>query len=295
MEVVRTTQRPAKKDKPKKQAKTTDVSDGSLPSAVDPELLGVFQEEYETVAVTLSERIPEWVQNQANIQVLTDIRRGFHTIKGSGRMVGAKEMGDFAFHIENMLNAMLEGNIQSSGDVALLIQVSAAAMPAMKERLLQQPSDLEGAGIEAIIQQANAVTTGKEPDWASLCAALPPSIATLLPGGPTAPAKEPSLKELVCKELAASLSVLKGLMDRISKDRDSTASSDEIHAAHNVAGTTALDPLGRESEIAKALEKFLGRQSQSGKPFTKLSTWAVATSLAHLETCLAIHEGDPEA
>jgi len=84
-------------------------------------------------------------------------------------------------------------------------------------------------------------------------------------------------------------------MDRISKDRDSTASSDEIHAAHNVAGTTALDPLGRESEIAKALEKFLGRQSQSGNPFTKPATWAVATSLAHLETCLAIHEGDPEA
>ena len=84
-------------------------------------------------------------------------------------------------------------------------------------------------------------------------------------------------------------------MERISRDRNSTASDDEIIAIHTIAGTTALDPLGRESDVAKALEGFLEAQRKSGKAFSDTAMWAVATSLAHFETCLAVHENDPEA
>ncbi len=295
MEVVRVTHRPSPEDKPEKQTETPEGSATGLPTVVDPELLGVFLEEYETVAAMLGDRIPQWVHHPENTQLMAEIRRGFHTIKGSGRMVGAHELGDFAWHIEDMLNALLEGNIQSTDDVAMLIQLSEAAMPTMKNRLLQQPSELDSAGIEAIIEQANAVTTGKKPDWASLGSVLPSSIGILLPGGFAATGEAPTVKELVCKELAESLSVLKGLMDKISRDRNSTASNDEIRAAHNIAGTTALDPLGGESDVARSLEVFLETQRKSGKAFTNTAMWTVATSLAYLETCLAVHEGDPEA
>jgi len=104
-----------------------------------------------------------------------------------------------------------------------------------------------------------------------------------------------TLKNLVCKELAENLLVLKGLMDRVSRDRSSTANDADIRAAHNIAGSTALDPLGSESDVARALEVFLETQRQSGKAFTNTAMWAIATSLAHLETCLAVHEGEPEA
>lgn len=295
MEVVRVTQRPSVEDTPEKQTETPEASATGLPTAVDPELLDVFLEEYETVAAMLGDRIPQWIHHPENTQLMTEIRRGFHTIKGSGKMVGAYELGDFALHIETMLNALLEGNIQSTDDVAVLIQLSEASMPAMKNRLLQQPSILDGAGIEAIIEQANAVTTGRKPDWASLGSVLPSSIGILLPGGFAATGEAPTLKKLVCKELAESLSVLKGLMDKISRDHNNTASNDEIRAAHNIAGTTALDPLGRESDVARSLERFLEAQRQSGKAFTNTAMWTVATSLAYLETCLSVHEGDPEA
>ena len=54
--------------------------------------------------------------------LVTDIRRGFHTLKGSGRMVGANEVGDFAWHIETVLNAMLEGSIAAGDDVMLSVR-----------------------------------------------------------------------------------------------------------------------------------------------------------------------------
>jgi chemosensory pili system protein ChpA (sensor histidine kinase/response regulator) len=84
-------------------------------------------------------------------------------------------------------------------------------------------------------------------------------------------------------------------MERISKDRSTTANEAERIAIHTIAGTTALEPLGREPEVAKALESFLEAQSESAKPFSDNATWSVASSMSLLETCLAIHEGDPEA
>ena len=275
---------------------------------IDPELLDVFLEEYETVASMLAERIPQWMQHQENTELLTEIRRGFHTLKGSGRMVGANELGDFAWHIEELLNHLLEGSIASIENVALVVRLSEAALPALKQRLQQEPSELNSAAIEALALQADNIAAGNEPDWTALGETSPPSMATLLSGDVTtvpetgqAPASvtdkpaKPTLKELVRKELTEKLAVLAGLMERISRDRNSTANDDEVIAIHTIAGTTALDPLGRESDIAKTLEGFLEAQRKSGKAFSDTAMWTVATCLAHFETCLAVHEEDPEA
>ncbi|MDX2428688.1 MAG: Hpt domain-containing protein [Xanthomonadales bacterium] len=275
---------------------------------IDPELLDVFLEEYETVTSMLAERIPQWVTHQENTELLAEIRRGFHTLKGSGRMVGANELGDFAWHIEELLNHLLEGSIESIKDVVTVLRLSEAALPAMKQRLQQQSSELNSAAIEALASQADNIAAGNEPDWTALGETSPPSFAALLsgdvstmpitgqaPAGTTDKPAKPTLKELIRKELREKLAVLAGLMERISRDRHTTASDDEVIAIHTIVGTTAQEPLGRESDIAKTLEGFLEAQRQSGKAFSDNAMWTVATSLAHFEACLAVHEEDPEA
>ncbi len=291
-----------------KPAEDSPAPDAALPATIDPELLEVFLEEYESVAEMFAERIPGWVQNRDNSDLITDIRRGFHTLKGSGRMVGANEVGDFAWHIEAMLNALLEGSIHPGDDIVLAVRLSAALLPAMKQRLQQHPSELSFAAIEALSKQADRIAAGEQPDWMELDGILPASTASLLPAGISAApsmevesaseAEQPAevtLKDLVRKELQDKLAVLKVLMERISKDRTSTANEEDIRAIHTISGTVALDPLGREADVAKALEGFLGAQRQSRKAFNDTAVWAVATSLAHFETCLAVHENDPEA
>ncbi len=204
---------------------------------------------------------------------------------------------------------MLEGSIESSDDVALVVRLTQAMLPDMKRRLQQQPSELSAEAIEALAMQADAIAAGNTPDWTELGRRLAGircqrcyTVVTLLLKRrlmelQTALEKpaEPTLKELVRKELKDKLAVLAGLMERISRNRNSTASADEIIAIHTIAGTTALDPLGKESEVARALEGFLEVQSKSRKAFSDHAMWTVATSLAHFETCLAVHEGDPEA
>jgi chemosensory pili system protein ChpA (sensor histidine kinase/response regulator) len=41
-------------------------------------------------------------------EALTTIRRGFHTLKGSGRMVGLMDLGEAAWEVERAMNQWLE-------------------------------------------------------------------------------------------------------------------------------------------------------------------------------------------
>ena len=290
-------------------ADAASTADAALPPTLDTELLEVFLEEYESVAAMLNEQIPLWMVQQDDQALMTDIRRGFHTLKGSGRMVGADELADFSWHIEELLNNLLENNIEAIDDVAVIVRLADAVLPAMKLRLLQQPSGLHTAAIKAICKQADQIGAGNTPDWKDLATVVPDSLAALLPGGSAefgsaqaaedatadAASDEVTLKDLVRQELADNLLILKGLMDGISRDRSLTTTDEHIRAIHSIVGATAQLPLNRESDVARALEGFLETQQQSRKAFTDSAMWTVATSLAYLHSCLAVHDGDEGA
>ena len=54
----------------------------------DAEILEIFVEEIEEIFVELNALFPEWLSDPAHQENLKTIRRHFHTLKGSGRMVG---------------------------------------------------------------------------------------------------------------------------------------------------------------------------------------------------------------
>ncbi|HKY90833.1 MAG TPA: Hpt domain-containing protein, partial [Nevskiaceae bacterium] len=84
-----------------------------IPSAeVDPEIREVFLEESEEVLETLQRALPRWLRAPDERELLVEIRRAFHTLKGSGRMVGATEVGEFSWAIENLLNRTLDRTIE---------------------------------------------------------------------------------------------------------------------------------------------------------------------------------------
>lgn len=78
----------------------------------DAEILEIFVEEIEEIFVELNALFPEWLTNPDHQENLKTIRRHFHTLKGSGRMVGAKSAGEMAWAVEDTLNRVLSGSIQ---------------------------------------------------------------------------------------------------------------------------------------------------------------------------------------
>ena len=84
----------------------------------DPEMRDVFLEEAREVCATASEACAELAQALADSHRITLVRRCFHTLKGSARMVGLTEFADAAWACEEVYNARLAA--QRPADEAML-------------------------------------------------------------------------------------------------------------------------------------------------------------------------------
>jgi chemosensory pili system protein ChpA (sensor histidine kinase/response regulator) len=278
----------------------------SLPPEMDTELLEVFLEEYESVSESLNHQIPMWLERLDNTEHMKEIRRGFHTLKGSGRMVGAHEIGDFCWQIEDLLNALLEKKISMYADVAVMIRLAQAALPALKQRMMQQKVGLSQEAIVTIGKHAERLTSGEEADWTTLHQQLPAFLAGMLPGAPEptltrSPVRarpeivDEKLHASLLKDITENLAHLNSLLEQISNDRNSRALREHLRAIHTIAGALAMAPEGLQADIAKALEGMLDAQSNSGQPFGIEAIWALGSAIGHLQARLDRLEGDSTA
>ncbi|MGQ5522189.1 Hpt domain-containing protein [Chitinimonas sp. PSY-7] len=188
------------------------VSQAVSEAAVDAELLEVYLEEAVEVLATIDSHILIIKDATGNKDALTVIRRGFHTLKGSGRMVGLNQLGEVAWAIEQVMNKwlqdekratpalihLLEGTsakfatwvseLQESGTA----QVDAAALFAEAERLKSDPDSSEDAA-EPAVQSAPAPA----PTPAPVAAPVPVPVPAPVPTPVAAPVATPAVEEIV--------------------------------------------------------------------------------------------------
>jgi len=79
---------------------------------IDEEILEIFVEEATEVREAISTYFPKWADDFTDNDSLLEFRRAFHTLKGSGRMVHADDIGELAWSIENMLNRIIDKTIE---------------------------------------------------------------------------------------------------------------------------------------------------------------------------------------
>lgn len=92
-------------DENEEPASDVNIEDGPF-EVVDDEELGpiFFEEAKEVIHGCIMPAIEKLTNNIANESAFADVRRGFHTIKGSARMVGLVHVGMISQHVEHALN-----------------------------------------------------------------------------------------------------------------------------------------------------------------------------------------------
>ena len=106
--------------------------------SMDEDIRDIFIEEAQEVLAELGEKIPVWEVDTHELVALKDIRRGFHTLKGSGRMVGAHQIGEMCWAVENMLNRVLDGTLAVSDALVGFIKDTHRKLPTLVEDFQQQ-------------------------------------------------------------------------------------------------------------------------------------------------------------
>lgn len=109
------------------------IESNSINEEIDDEIIDIFLEEGQQEYDNISRLLSDWKASPNNEEALREIRRSFHTLKGSGRLVGALDIGEFAWSFENLLNRVIDRTVSASPVMFELLDHARQVLPNLFE------------------------------------------------------------------------------------------------------------------------------------------------------------------
>ena len=108
-----------------------------LGEETDEEILEIFIEEAEEEMASIEENLANWAGDPNDSEALATMRRSFHTLKGSGRLIGAMRIGEFAWAFESLLNRVIDKTVEQSDAMLDILHQAHEALPTLVEQIKQ--------------------------------------------------------------------------------------------------------------------------------------------------------------
>ncbi|MHC8359560.1 Hpt domain-containing protein [Pseudomonas sp. LS2P72] len=206
---------------------------------VDDELREVFLEETDEVLEILREYLPRWSADPESKSALSELRRAFHTLKGSGRMVRALVLGELAWSVENLLNRVLEHSVPPGPAVQQLLGDALNLLPELVAEFANH-AQRQRNDVDQLAARAHALAKGNEPildEDAQDVAAL-----------------DPLLLEIFRNEAETHLGSLNRFLDQAAEHVPLQASDELQRALHTLKGSASMAGVLPIAELAKPLD-----------------------------------------
>jgi chemosensory pili system protein ChpA (sensor histidine kinase/response regulator) len=137
---------------------------------VDAELMEIFLGEAQEVLESIIDAHEKLLRSASDSGSLTTARRGYHTLKGSGRMVGLTDFGDAAWGMEQTLNLCLSEQKGASPALLAMIESTCVQFSQWVQELTLEPRTKIAP--EFIVENARRLRDG-EPLLAQAEVAVP--------------------------------------------------------------------------------------------------------------------------
>jgi chemosensory pili system protein ChpA (sensor histidine kinase/response regulator) len=264
-------------------------------SVTDPDLIELFIEEAKEELSKIERQFPIWDHNPLDSEALLVVRRSFHTLKGSGRMVNARAISEFAWAIENLLNRILDGTLQRSPPVLQTLRAAIAGLPQLIAEL--ESGNPDRTGLASLAARAHALASGREDMAATVThapaaaeattsttsatatattaslplrtssGATPGAAASATPGAtPTATAPpDAALREIYARETASHVALVRGWLARERRLSAPHVLSEEVYrACHTLAGSSTMAEVRHGIRLADPMNHWLRKAFDSG-------------------------------
>src|SRR5438309_4508994 len=251
--------------------------------AIDAELLGVYLEESDEVLATIREQLDTLREQHANKEALTTIRRGFHTLKGSGRMVGLMRLGEAAWAVEQTMNAWVQ---EERAATPALLQLIGLAHDYFSDNVKRLKTGGVSGDERSLVAAAERVRRGEATEQAPLEApraapapaaepaastrALAPASAAPAPVTAAEPEESVQLGEhrvsttlfaIFSGEARAHVTAIREEHETLRQH--GVVSDGLLRAIHTLAGTSGTVKISALSDLGYALEKALQKLATS--------------------------------
>jgi len=288
--VVKTAARPAPapevapeppRPQPKPAAKRPSVMEVDQDRS-DPELVELFIEEAKEEVANIARQLPTWTANLHSSEALIAVRRSFHTLKGSGRMVGAQLIGEYAWSVENLLNRLINQTIEPTPAMVEFVAAAANALPELIEQLevgLAPKTD-----VHLLMKQAEAFAEG-DASAGTLTSQSLGVAAAPEPAAESAPhAMDPVLADIFVKEMRGHVKILREFLERAAQRPEPHLVDEPLYrACHTLLGSGRMAGFEPAIALAGPLAEHLRRHFDAGTGVTNAGVEALRAAAVEIE------------
>ncbi len=272
----------------------------------DPEFLELFIEEAKEETAVISKAVARLKDTRSDKDALQTLRRSFHTLKGSGRMVGAQLIGEYAWSVENLLNRVIEGTV-SLDEAFEFVDSAARAVPELVEQLeVGTDPDVD---IDAMMSKAWAFVNGEieaekttvaprldeqrvseeqETEATRVMPSYPDAHKLKIPRPLVAIEMDSALLEIFAKETASHLKTLREFI-KACADREApfALNEDVRRAAHTLHGSANMASVAEIVAIAAPLDQYVSESFNAGQRVPEAALKVLAEAADVIEAQVA--------
>ncbi len=260
------------------------AAEATLP---DPEFVQLFVEEARENIARLQGLFPQWERNPLDTDALREVRRVFHTLKGSGRMVGARRVSEFSWSIESLLNRVISQTLARSPDIVDVVREAVTVLPGLVDELEQGVAP--ALEIDALTARADAlsgreapaappvvappvesvapvepITVPAEPELPP-AAEAPPEVDVVAAEAESAPAMDPVLQEIFRKETAGHVAVVRSFIERCGQAVAPYTVTEALYrACHTLSGIAKTAGARQGIKVAEPMEHYVRKLYDNG-------------------------------
>ncbi|CAN7205587.1 Hpt domain-containing protein [Massilia sp. LjRoot122] len=265
------------------------VQEAPAPEAsIESELLEIFVLEAQEVLGLVLETLPQAESNPDSQETLTLLRRAFHTLKGSSRMVSLERFAEAAAAVERTMNLWLaEARSATPELLALLRQAHAELSSWVADLVAGGSSDRDSA---ALVAAAARVQEGGADEDLQV-----PTLEDII-----VPAPQPDTKRvggleislglytIYLEETATLVALLAQDFDAWRTEPQRRASPEALKAAHTLGGTSATVGYAALRDVAHALELVLEKLAAPGPTLDDNGHELLDATLSRVRTMLQV-------
>jgi chemosensory pili system protein ChpA (sensor histidine kinase/response regulator) len=266
-------------------------------SDIDDDIRDVFLEEFDEELVNLGQLLPVWRAAPHSQDNLRPIRRVFHTLKGSGRLVGAHVLGEFSWKIESMLNRVLDNSRPASPAVVAMVELAYEVLPQFNAALRDQGRI--SADLPAIQAVAERVAAGEEAYYvaapampvAAEVAFVPAAAGMFAASGGTPASVDSVLREILEAEVATHLDTVNAWL-QASQAEPQLASEELLRAVHTMSGAFAMTDVPEITLVTTPAESYVKRLLAASRTPSQEGIDAIAATAAAIATTVTALRAD---
>ena len=248
---------------------------------LDPAFLELFIEEAREEILVIRKQQAIWKADTGNHEALRRMRRSYHTLKGSGRMVGASRIAEFSWVVENLMNRIIDGTLELNIEMTRMLTAGCAVLPELVEELeVGRKSKSNVAGLMALATRLaeprpdeSEIEPAADDDDIGEATMVARQIDGLLEtAGQEAaqdvpePEMDPVLRKIFVKETTGHLRIIRNYLQACDAGAAPYPVTEALYrACHTLHGSAKMAGAMQGIKIAEPLDRLVRKLYDMGK------------------------------